>query len=261
MCYHFIHAVPTKVFLLYCKDTSLKRSHGVSGGDFCEDVLKLANILTCCGGINCSVDFYEKEQENWDLWTQKKIKDSTYVLMVCSPQLMEHLSYGGEKDVKMYKGMFFSNTIVNCIEAPKFIPIFLNGYEPRNLKSWLPAQLHASRCYRLRGLRAFYQRIDPERFGEEERNLRVTVNIQKPQFRELAELVQHSREEHTMVPPKYPAVPIPLTCLNNSPENRSVLEKIVLDSIVHYSHCSGKADTRRLLKAAVVASGIQEDDS
>ena len=84
------------------------------------------------------------------------------MIMICSPQLMKHFSYGGENDVHMYKGMFFSNSLVNLIKAPKFIPVFLNNCTPPDLKLWVPAQLDTSRLYCLRNLRALHEYVDPE---------------------------------------------------------------------------------------------------
>lgn len=200
-----------KVFILYCKDSSLHESHGISGEKFCQDVLQLADILTCCGGIECFVDFYEDEQPNWNRWIEKKISESTYVLMVCSPQLMWHLKSEERSDVRMYKGMYFSDTIVNTITAPKFVPVFLNSCEPRDLKDWLPPQLHTSRQFQLRKLSELHESINPDIYSEAERRPRLIHSLMDSQHQELASLLRYLRGEHEVVPPQPPQqlVPVP----------------------------------------------------
>ena len=198
-----------KVYILYCKDDTLQEDYRTSADEFCMDIRELAEVLVCCGGIECSLDMYAEEQMNYNLWVEQQIRESTHVLMICSPQLMRHLSYGGKKDVRMHKGFFFSTTVVNCIEAPKFVPVFLNRIEPRELMSWVPAQLRTSRKYCLRELREFHRLVDPEEYvREEERMARLAQHLQEPRFRELADLVLRLRGEPEARPPPAPYRPI-----------------------------------------------------
>ena len=192
--------------------------------EFCQDILELADVLMWCGGINCSMDVFVEHEGNWNQWTLKKIEDATYVIMVCSPQLMKHFSYGGENDVHMYKGMFYSSSVVNLIKAPKFIPVFLNNCTPGDLKLWVPAQLHTSRLYCLRNLRELHERVDPDPEGStiEERADRLARCLHDPQNRELAELVRRLRKERDAIPPEAPARPIPLP---PSPHNSPLLSQ------------------------------------
>ena len=151
------------------------------------------------------VDIYEnKGQRNWNTWTQQMMEASDYVLLVCSPQLKDHFSSGEREDVVMYKGMFFSDAIVNCIEAPKFIPVYLNDCAPKDgsLKPWVPSQLHASRLYHLQHLREFYRTVSG---GDD---LTTAQALQDPKFQEFADLVRHLRGEKNKVPPKPPCHPI-----------------------------------------------------
>lgn len=229
-----------KVFILYCKDTLLQESHHTSGDEFCQDILELADILTLCGGLSCSVDFYEQdEQQNWNLWTQQKIQDSKHVIMVCSPQLMQHLQLrtGGEQhhqqqhqqqrnDVMMSQGLFFSDMVVNSIVAPKFVPVFLNHcVPPTNPRAWLPPQLHAARHFKLERLRELFQTVfdENQNYSLEEQTQVLFRSLQEPAHREVGRLVRYLRGEREVVPPQMPRIPVPMPV--GSPGNSPTPER------------------------------------
>ena len=232
------------MFILYCKDAELQRSQGISlseEDEFCQDILELANVLMWCGGINCSLDVFEQEHKgNWNQWTLKKIEKATFVIMVCSPQLMKYFSCDGENDVHMYKGMFFSSSVVNLIKAPKFIPVFLNDYRPSDLKLWVPAQLHTSRLYCLRNLRELYEQVDPEGSTSEERAARLTRSLTDPQNKELAELVRRLRKERDAIPPEAPAHPIPLPMLLHKENSQDSLNTRMKNLAMNNENSSGE---------------------
>lgn len=218
-----------KVFILYCKDSSLHESYGISEEEFCQAVVELADILVSSGGIECFVDFYEKnEQLNWNRWTEKKISESAYVLMVCSPQLIRHLKSEGRSDIRMYKGMFFSDTVVNTITAPKFVPVFLNNCEPRDLKYWLPPQLHTSRQFQLRNLSELHQSINPDIYNEAERRLRLIHGLKDSQHQELASLLRYLRGECEVVPPESPQQLVPLPFQQSFSDQQARGEELLL---------------------------------
>lgn len=172
----------------------------------------------CCGGIECSVDFYEQdEQPNWNNWTQKRIAESAHVVMVCSPQLIRSLKSDGRNDVRMFKGMFFSDSIVTTITSPKFVPVFLNNCEPRHLKLWIPPELHASRQYRLCHIRELHQSINPDEYSEDERGPRLYQSLQDSKHQELACLIRRLRGERDVVPPQPPQHSIPISPPRISP--------------------------------------------
>lgn len=239
-----------KVFILYCNDTMLQEQYRTTDKEFCQDVLELADTLVYCGGFqSCSADFYEiDEQQNWNVWTQRKIEESTCVVMVCSPQLMWHLSQKERSDVHMERGMFFSDTIVNTIMAPKFVPVFLNDCVPRNPKDWLPPQLHAARKFQLRHLRELFQALHAVDYTEEERNHVLLENLEKPEHKDLARLVVFLRGEKQVVRPEAPRNPIAIPRLKSprdsptrhvtahtpiamTPINSSVLAEIIPEAI------------------------------
>ena len=208
------------MFILYCKDKSLQNSHGIPVEMFCEDVLELADILGHCGGVSCSLDQYVNEpQANWDLWTQNKIKESTFVVMVCSPMLIHHLSDGRRTEVDMHKGRFFSDTVVNCVCAPKFVPVFLNGCEPKSrpLTTWLPNQLRMATYFQLRNVRAFSTAVNPTEMDPAELVQRLIQYLTRPEYKTLAYFIRYLRKQPDIVPPEPPKELVPVPSPKNSP--------------------------------------------
>ena len=130
--------------------------------------------------------------------------------MVCSPQFFHHLSQGGRGNVQMHKGMFFSDTVVNSIIAPKFVPVFLNDCIPRQPKEWLPPQLHAARHFWLGNLRELFQDIQAQEYTELERNQVLAQKLTDPKHKEMANLLRYLREVPEVVPPAPPQVPVQL---------------------------------------------------
>ncbi len=181
----------------------------ISGDHFCQDVVGLADVLVSCGGIECFADFYEQvHPPSWTVWTERKIEECAHVVLVCSPRLNQALSSGERCDVEMYRGKFFSDSVIHSIIAPKFVPVFLNGYEPKDLKTWLPSQLHSSRMFRLRYLREFHQSVFQPDHTQGKRNYVVSQNLGLPKHRGVASLVQYLRGEPEVVRPEMPQQPI-----------------------------------------------------
>ena len=210
MIFYLVIAGPTNVFILYCKDTELASAHGVTVDKFCGVILKLADILTKCGGIICSMDMYEKEpQQNWNIWTLNKIEESKYVVMICSPMLKNYLSTGIRSDVNMFQGRFFSDAVVNSITSPKFIPVFLNEYKHLSPKSWIPLQLLMSRIFHLENVGKFYDDVGMSTQPDSSiLNRQLSRALGQPAYRELAEFVQYLRGNQAVAPPERPAEPI-----------------------------------------------------
>ena len=195
---------PVKVFILYCKDQSVD--------DYCNDVVELSKVLVSCGGIECYTDFFEKEhQQNWNSWTEKKIRECDHVIMVCSLLLYELLFSEGRCDIPMLTGKFFSDTVVNSIIAPKFVPVFLNEYESKSLTKRLPSQLHSSRHFCLPNLKEFYHSVFDHHSSLENRSIIVSQNLGFRKFRDVASLVQYIRHEDTVPQPEKPQHPIPVS--------------------------------------------------
>ena len=138
------------MFILYCNNTS----------DQVWDFFKMLNhfsIKDVDSGeqhYSCTVDFtYEGHVTvtNWSNWTERKIKDATHVLIVCTPELHDHLSQTSSTVFETHLGPVSSNMVANLMtdqkHSSKFIPVFLNT--PIN-KSHVPAALLGKRCYELR---------------------------------------------------------------------------------------------------------------
>lgn len=197
------------MFVLYCKDTD--QVHVTDSDSFCRDIHKLERILSYSGGITVTIDISEEFQQNWDRWTQEKIRESDYVIMVCSPMLIQHLnsSQGDRRDVSMYIGRFFHDTVVNTICAPKFIPIFLNECKPRSLKEWLPAQLHMATIFELSTVREFHDNF----IGGAQSDVVIMDNIMKgfshPRHARLADFVRSLRGDPPPSTPPRPPIPLP----------------------------------------------------
>ncbi len=171
---------------------------------FYSDVLKLADILSSCGEIECFADFYEKQHpSSWDNWTGKKIEECDHVIMVWSQQLKSLLTSENRCDIRMETGMFYSDTVVNCIAAPKFIPVFLNS---KLTTEWLPSKLVPSSLFHIKSqdLDTFYKNID---FSDQEKCNHV-VSWDLKEFPEVGSLVKYLRGEPKVVQPEKPRHPI-----------------------------------------------------
>ena len=200
---YLVEPAHTKVFILYCKDPQLPST-------FPDDVLDLADTLNHCGGFKCSIDHYTQlHPESWNSWTQQRIEESRYVLLVLSPTLAHKIKNpAGEDVLHMEKGKYYVNGIANYIHPPKFIPVFLNDHIPPNYTQWIPPQLLMSTAYRLNiaELRAtlLVTEDTPENVFHE--MLRVALHEEK--FKPIASLVNHLRNEADTIPPRPPHVPI-----------------------------------------------------
>ena len=181
-----------KVFILYCKD-NLPES-------FCDDVLDLADILRHCG-FDCMVDHYvDVHPPNWNIWTEQKIKESQYVLLVYSPTLAEWMKSPQQHTLHMAKGKYYSNMVVNFIHPPKVIPVYLNQYTPGNLE-WLPSQMRMYSVYHLNVAQLGQAMQVPGDTSEDIFRQKLEMALHDPRFREVAGLVYHLRNESDAVPP------------------------------------------------------------
>ena len=203
--YHLSEPAGKKVFILYCKDQQLPPT-------FADEVLDLADTLSKLGGFKCMVDHYvDVPPPNWNIWTQQRIYESKYVLLILSPTLAHKIKNPvGEDVLHMEKGKYYVNSIVNCIHPPKFIPVFLNNHIPlaANHIQWIPSQLQMSTayCLNIAELRAalLVQEGTPEHVFHE----MLRVALEQERFKVVASLVHHLREEAETPPPRPPQVPV-----------------------------------------------------
>ena len=203
--YHLSEPAGNKVFILYCKDQQLPPT-------FSDEVLDLADTLNHLGGLKCMVDHYiDVPPPNWNIWTEQRIVESQYVLLILSPTLAHKIKNPiGEDVLDMEKGKYYVNSIVNCIHPPKFIPIFLNNHIPRvpNHVQWIPSQLRMSTAYCLNIAEFRATLLVPEGTPEHVFHEMLRVALQDDRFKVVASLVHHLREEADTVPPRPPQVPV-----------------------------------------------------
>ena len=172
-----------------------------------EDVLQLADLLYKCGGIQCKFDGYDRSNPappNWSLWTEKMIRESDYVLMVCSEALLNALQSSSHEFVPMKRGKFFADAIVNTVRAPKFIPIFLNA---RECLDWVPMSLQAATSYELKVEELCNEMGNTEGVSLRIFNKRLEEHLHNEKYEGIASLVAQLRKEPlTVTPPQTPEV-------------------------------------------------------
>ena len=158
---------------------------------------------------------YEKggDSGNWNKWTQDKIKESDFVLLVCSPSLYQALERAGQNTVEMVKGPFYANSVVNLIHPPKFIPVFFNNCRPQGqLTQWIPgSNLHSSTNYILDIDGLAQAIVVPDDSPPEALHQRIGEALQMPRFETWVKLISHLRgESHVERPtPAYPPIRLP----------------------------------------------------
>ncbi|CAI8056978.1 hypothetical protein GBAR_LOCUS31036 [Geodia barretti] len=118
---------PKKVLVLYCNDEAMG-----GGGDFSDSVCALADFLTrVCGQrtrVHCDL-YITHPPSNWTRWTEREIRESDAVLLVCSKTLKHMLDHRNpDRPVPMKKGHFDAETVYNLIRSPKFIPVFVKPH-------------------------------------------------------------------------------------------------------------------------------------
>ena len=169
----------------------------------------------------CTVDHYvDVPPPNWNVWTQQRIEESQYVILVCSPTLAQVIRTPHDYTLNMEKGKYYASTVVNFIQPHKVIPVYLNFYEPPTFLEWVPTQLHMSAvyCLNISGLRSALK-VDGDcpRHVLDERLRRA---LSDERFRNFAKLVNHLRGETVTSPPVPPEnpIPVPPTGLNMTPQ-------------------------------------------
>lgn len=141
-----------KVFISYSHESA----------DFEEKVLEFSKKLRS-EGIDASIDLYEEApSEGWPRWMENQIRESDYVLVLCSKSYYDKF-YSDKKG----KGVTWEVSIVyqmlydSLVDTKKFIPVFFNDgdseYIPTPLKSFTYYNIGTQAAYeklywRLRGV-------------------------------------------------------------------------------------------------------------
>ncbi len=203
------------MFILYHKDSDLQRSHNISADDFVSRVLDMARILNSVGGFELSFDlFHQEDVGNWGTWTETKVKESRYVVLLCSPRLgtaLRHPVSRENRQLDTERGSFFTNSFVNLIQfnPEKFIPVFLSNCVDER---WIPNALLAAAKYTL-DIDNFVDLLQSKP-GSREYYGEVFDALRMQQFQEWERLVRHLRGTSHEVPPPPPSQPYTAgTCL------------------------------------------------
>lgn len=201
----------TNVFILYCKDQQLPQTE-----TFSDDVLGLADCLNLCGGVKCKVDRYiSSHPPNWNLWTEQLIKESQYVILVCSPTLSKALREPGSCILEMKKGKYYANSVVNYVQPQKFIPVLLNNHVPQaNPLDWVPAQLHMTSLYQLNISELRSALTVPEGAPRHVLDEKMRLVLTEERFKSIAKLLNHLRGETATSRPLSPQNPISVDALS-----------------------------------------------
>ncbi len=162
----------------------------------------MARILNSVGGFELSCDlFHQEDVGNWSAWTETKIQESRYVVLLCSPRLGKAFSHPVSREniqLDTYRGSFFTNSFVNLIQSnpEKFIPVFLSNCVD---KQWIPNALLAAAKYTL-DIDNFVDLLQSE--PESEEYYRELLDaLRMKQFQEWERLVRHLRGTSHEVPP------------------------------------------------------------
>ena len=148
---------------------------------------------------------YDKHNNipDWNFWTEQMIKNSCYVILVCSPTMAHYFKNPGHWVLPMSKGVFYSDSIFNHIAAPKFIPVFLNQQHVKCLQL-MPTSLRKSVRYHLK-TRELTERLgDTDGMSNVEFNDRLSTLLQDSEFGGITRLIAHLRGEGFCPPPSQP---------------------------------------------------------
>ena len=157
------------------------------------------------------VDHYvDAPPPNWNIWTQRLIEESQYVILVCSPTLSQVLREPGNYILEMEKGKYYASTIVNYIQPHKVIPVYLNSCVPHSFLDWIPTQLHTSAVYNLNVAELRSALVVSEDSPRHVLDEKLRLALSEERFINIAKLVNHLRGETATSPPVPPERPIPI---------------------------------------------------
>lgn len=143
---------PLKVFISYSWDSPQHK----------DNVLKLADRLRA-DGIDCNIDQYEESPpEGWPRWMRNQVKQSDFVLVVCTDRY--NLRFEGREELGKGKGVTWEGAIISQIlydeqvKNTKFIPVIFSF----NDQNYIPDELGGATRYILEasdGYEGLYRRL------------------------------------------------------------------------------------------------------
>ena len=157
----------------------------------------------------CECDQHHSHEPvaNWSLWTEEKINESEFVLLLCSPMIKKCLTSPTHELVEMAHGRYYADAIYNYIAPGKFIPVFLNGDRQLEL---VPQTLHAMTHYELNVNVLMSRMGDTRGMTQHYFERRVTELLGEPEFRDIVLLLSVLRGEPLTPRLSSPLIPIPL---------------------------------------------------
>ena len=118
-----------------------------------DDGIEMLARLLRNNGVDCDIDQYHTEDKipNWDQWWERKVRQiaeqNGFILLVCSPTLMQRLS--NSERIRMKEGSISCQLLSSLIENRRttvhLIPIFFDHYNA----DWIPMSLTQRRFYAL----------------------------------------------------------------------------------------------------------------
>lgn len=130
-------------------------SYSHENAEYEEKVLKFSNRLRS-EGIDASIDLYEESPaEGWPRWMENQIKESDYVLVLCSKSYYDKF-YSDKKG----KGVIWEVSIVYQLlydgfsDTTKFIPVFFDDAD----SEFIPTPLKPFTYYNI-GTEAGYEKL------------------------------------------------------------------------------------------------------
>ncbi|XWK87803.1 MAG: GUN4 domain-containing protein [Phormidium sp.] len=163
---------PIKVFISYSWDSEEHKNK----------VLLLANTLRQCG-IESMIDRYQQSPpEGWYRWMRNQIKESSFVLVICTEKYERRYWNKEEKEqglgVIWEGGLIIEELYDGQGDNKKYIPILLSPTD----KNYIPHSLKSYTVYRL-----FDEKYDPKiqgGFQDLYRHLTNQPAVEQPEIRE-----------------------------------------------------------------------------
>jgi hypothetical protein len=130
---------PPKVLISYSHDSP----------EHAQRVLELANRLRA-DGIDCTIDQYlVVPEEGWPLWMERQIRDSNFVLIVCTEtyyqRVMGKEGPGKGLGVRWEGDLIYQSIYHAGTTDTKFIPVLFEGGSPSHIPA--PLSTNESRAF------------------------------------------------------------------------------------------------------------------
>lgn len=190
---------PPKVFVSYSWDSEEHKN----------SVLDLADNLRT-HGIDCNIDRFEVSlTEGWQSWMRNQIKQSDFVLTVCTEQYKK--SFQGKTDLDKGEGITWKGAIINQLicdrtSSAKFIPIIFSREAGRHI----PHELRKFTYYLLdgsnldldeKGYHSLYQHLTNQSITHE--NVETVVSLPSLPHHHIEDPIQDKKNQEKKLTESY----------------------------------------------------------